>query len=127
MECNRLAIDLAKQSFHVIELDGGNEICRDRRLSRKQLHELAGKLDKRVVAMEACASSHYWGRVFAAAGHEVRLIPAQHAKAFTRGQKNDRVDARAIAEAANRPGLHYVPVKTPEQQALQGVMRRRSA
>jgi len=120
-----VGLDLAKVHFHVVGLDEANHICLDRKLTRAKLHALAETLPQCIVAMEACASSHYWGRLFEAAGHEVRLLPAQYVKAFTRTQKNDRADARAIAEAASRPGLHFVPVKSVHQQALQGVMRLR--
>ena len=75
------------------------------------------------VAMEACYMSHYWGRQFGSLGHEVQLIPAQHVKPFVRGNKNDRNDALAIAEAANRPNLRGVPMKTVEQQEVLALHR----
>jgi len=67
--------------------------------------------------MEACASAHHWGREAQAAGHEVRLVPAAYVKPFVKRHKGDAVDAEAISEAALRPSMRYVPVKTPDQQS----------
>jgi transposase len=69
-----------------------------------------------IVAMEACATSHHWGRVAQSYGHDVRLIPAQYVKPFVKRQKNDRADAEAIAEAASRPAMSFVAVKSAEKQ-----------
>jgi transposase len=76
--------------------------------------------------MEACSSSHYWGRELRKLGHDVKLIPPQHVKAYVRGNKNDYNDARAIAEAATRPGIFGVAVKSVEEQDMQSVHRMRS-
>jgi transposase len=70
-----------------------------------------------VVAMEACGSAHHWGRAIEALGHEVRLIAPIYVKPFVRRQKNDAADAEAICEAAVRPTMRFVAVKTEEQQA----------
>ena len=75
------------------------------------------------VAMEACASAHYWGREIGALGHEVRLVPPIYVKPFVKRQKNDAADAEAITEAALRPTMHFVAVKTEAQQA-QGMLFR---
>jgi transposase len=77
------------------------------------------QLEPTVVAIEACATSHYWGRRLQSMGHEVRLVPPQHAKAFRRVHKSDEHDALSIAEAAQRPNIHFVPIKTLTQQDLQ--------
>ena len=73
--------------------------------------------------MEACYSSHYWGREFTKLGHAVELIPPQFVKPFLRGNKNDRNDALAIAEASDRPNISRVPIKTIEQQEIQSLHR----
>ena len=75
--------------------------------------------------MEACASSHFWGRRFRAVGRCVRLINPRFVKAFVKGSKNDATDAEAIYEAATRPTMRFVPVKSVEQQDLQSVHRAR--
>jgi len=67
--------------------------------------------------MEACGGSHYWGRTLQAMGHRVRLIPAQYVKPFVKRSKNDRNDAQAISEAAARPGMQEVAVKSADAQA----------
>ncbi len=70
-----------------------------------------------MVAMEACAGAHYWGREIAALGHEVRLVPPIYVKPFVKRNKHDAADAEAITEAAERPTMHFVAVKTEAQQA----------
>lgn len=117
-----LAIDLAKQSFHVHGISADGEIV-SRRVGRQGLPSLIVKLAPAVIAMEACATAHYWGRLFMAAGHEVRLINPHFVKPFVRGSKNDAVDAEAIFDAASRPTMRFVPVKTEEQQDLQSLHR----
>ena len=67
--------------------------------------------------MEACASSHYWAREIGALGHEVRLIAPAYVKPFVKRQKNDAADAEAIAEAASRPTMRFVAVKSAEKQS----------
>lgn len=76
-----------------------------------------------MVAMEACASAHHWGREIAALGHEVRLIAPIYVKPFVKRQKNDTADAEAVAEAASRPTMRFVAVKSVEQQG-QGMLFR---
>jgi transposase len=76
-----------------------------------------------VIAMEACASSHHWDRLLQSYGYEVRRVPGQFVKPFVKSNKNDRVDAEAIAEAAIRPGIRFVAVKSQRQQDLQALRR----
>ena len=73
--------------------------------------------------MEACGNAHYWGREIVALGHEVRLVPPIYVKPFVKRHKNDSADAEAISEAAQRPTMHFVAVKTEAQQA-QGMLFR---
>src|SRR3712207_9577617 len=72
---------------------------------------------------EACASAHFLGRTIRDLGHDARLIPAQFVKPFLKSQKNDYLDAEAIAEAVQRPTMRFVPIKTPEQLDLQALHR----
>jgi len=72
-----------------------------------------------LVAMEACAGAHHWGREIGKLGHDVRLIAPQYVKPFVKRQKNDAADAEAIAEAASRPTMRYVGVKTHRHVARQ--------
>jgi transposase len=75
--------------------------------------------------MEACAGAHYWAREIGKLGHHVRLIAPAYVKPFIKRQKNDAADAEAICEAAQRPSMRFVPVKTEEQQANGIVFRAR--
>ncbi|AVP99112.1 hypothetical protein C7S18_18910 [Ahniella affigens] len=115
-----VAIDLAKNVFQVCEVVPPSRVIKNVAVKRDRLLAVIRQYDSAttLIAMEACGSSNYWGREFQALGFEVRLIPAQHVKAFTRVQKNDSGDALAIAEACQRPDLHAVPVKTLQQQDL---------
>jgi transposase len=121
-----VGLDLAKRVFHAVGVDSqGREVFK-KMLRREQLLSWFTNLTPCVVAMEACASAHHWGRELMSLGHEVRLIPPQHVKAYVRGQKNDYNDARAIAEASGRPGLRFVPVKSKGQQDVQALHRLRA-
>lgn len=120
---NTIAIDLAKNVFQVCILSPDRTVIQNKQISRTKLPSLLANQETSIVAMEACYSSHYWARVFSDMGHKVRLIPAQHVKPFVRGNKNDRNDALAIAEASWRPNLQCVPLKTIEQQDIQALHR----
>jgi len=122
MSLELLAIDIAKQSFHVHGI-GSNGVVLSRKVGRAKLLELIGYRDPQIVAMEACASAHPWGRQLVALGRQVRLINPRFVKPFVRGSKNDAVDAEAIYEAATRPTRRFVPVKSTEQQDLQSLHR----
>jgi len=111
-----LAIDLAKGSFQVCAIGADGAVLYNRVLSRPRLMTLLAEQPACVVAMEACATSHHWGRVAQSNGHEVRLVPAAYIKPFVKRQKNDKVDAEAIAEAASRPTMRFVAVKSAETQ-----------
>ncbi|MDH6268196.1 transposase [Rhizobium sp. SG_E_25_P2] len=112
-----LAIDLAKRSFQVCGADRGGAVLFNRLLSRARLQQFLSEQSPCIVAMEACATSHFWGRFARSRGHDVRLIPPIYVKPFVKRQKNDAADAAAIAEAALRPNMHYVAVKSAEHQA----------
>ena len=111
MPLKLLAIDLGKRSFHIYGIDSEGVIV-SRRISRSKLIETIEELAPEAIAMEACASAHYWARCWLAAGREVRLINPRFVKPFVKGSKNDAVDAEAIFEAAMRPTMRFVPVKS---------------
>ena len=125
MNATTIGLDLAKSIFQVHGEDGQGRIVFQKKLRRGQLDAFFAKHPRCVVAMEACGSAHYWGRTIAALGHEVRLIPAAYVKPFVRRQKNDAADAEAIAEAASRPTMRFVSVKTEDQQARSMIFRTR--
>jgi len=117
-----VAIDLGKQSFHFHGVSSDGEVV-SRKVARAKLFELINELAPATIAMEACPGAHYWGRRFQKAGHQVRLIHPRFVKPFVRGAKNDAVDAQAIYDAASRPTMRFVPVKTLAQQDLQALHR----
>lgn len=118
-----VGIDLGKNWFHLIGVDARGATVLRKKLNRGQLAAYAATAPRCVVATEACAGSQYWGRVFAQAGHEVRLLPAQFVKPYVQANKNDFHDAAAIAEAGGRAGIRCVPLKTTEQLELQALHR----
>lgn len=122
-----IGLDLAKNVFHLIGLDVNEREALKKMLKRGQLLTYFANLPPCLVAMEACAGAHEWARQLKAMGHEVRLISPQYVKAYVRGNKNDYNDARAIAEAARRPGMRFVAVKTVAQQDKQALHRLRAA
>ena len=124
MALELLAIDLGKQSFHLYGIDTDGVIL-SQKVSRAKLTEVVGKLAPKAIAMEACASAHHWARCWLAAGRTVRLINPRFVKPFVKGSKNDAVDAEAIFEAALRPTMRFVPVKSTDQQDLQSLHRAR--
>jgi transposase len=118
MNCTVFGLDLAKRVFqlHWVDMETG-EICR-RQLKRQQVAEFFVNRNPGIIAMEACGSSHYWGRKFAAMGHEVRLLAGQFVRPFVKSNKTDVADAQAIWEAAQRPDMKFVALKTEEQQSV---------
>ena len=112
-----LAIDLAKRSFQVCATDRGGAVLFNRTVSRAKLMQMLNGHEPCIVAMEACATSHHWGRVAQSGGHDVRLVSPIYVKPFVKRQKNDAADAAAIAEAVLRPNIHCVAVKSAEHQA----------
>ena len=118
-----IGIDLAKRSFSCTAPARTGRLRFARRLSRDKVLGFMASQPRCVVAMEACASSHHWGREIGKLGHEVKLVPPIYVKPFVKRQKNDAADAEAICEAASRPTMRFVAVKTQEQQS-QGMLFR---
>lgn len=124
-EVTVIGIDLAKSVFQLHGAAASGRPVFRKKLSRAQLTRFMADHPPCLVAMEACASSHYWGREFMKLGHEVRLIPPIYVKPFVKRQKNDANDAEAIAEAVVRPTMRFVTVKSEEQQARSMVFKTR--
>tara|TARA_R110002167_G_C12704620_1_gene654189 strand:+ start:1857 stop:2879 length:1023 start_codon:yes stop_codon:yes gene_type:complete len=122
-ELHIIGVDLAKRVFQVHGSDRAGRVLFRKKLSRQQFKKFLCEIPSCTIAMEACATSHHWGREAEEAGHIVRLIPPNYVKPFVKRHKNDAVDAEAIVEAALRPSMSFVAVKTKEQQA-QAVMFR---
>lgn len=120
-----IGLDIAKNVFHLVGCDANGKQIKRKALKRQQVLRFFAQLLPCCVAMEACATSHYWGREIEKLGHQVKAIPPQHVKPYLHGSKNDFNDAAAIAEAATRPRIRPVPIKTEDQQILQAVHRAR--
>jgi transposase len=111
-----IGLDLAKNSFALVKLDGEGQEQLRRTFTRHRLLAFMSQQEPTVVALEACAGAHYWAREIAALGHPVVVLPPQHVKGYQRGQKNDYNDALAIAEACQHNRLYPVRVKTLAEQ-----------
>lgn len=120
-----IGLDIAKHVFHAHGADASGRAVFSKRISRSGLLAFFGRQPRCVVALEACAGAHHWGRELQRLGHEVRLIPPAYVKPFVKRQKNDATDAEAICEAAQRPSMRFVAVKSEEQQASALVFRGR--
>ena len=125
MSASIIGLDIAKNVFQVHGEDAAGKIIVERRLGRKRMIEFFSKLPPCVVALEACGTSHYWGRTLRALGHDVRLIPAAYVKPFVKRNKTDARDAAAICVAAQRPDMRAVAIKSEEQQASRALERSR--
>jgi transposase len=116
---------IAKHVFHTHDSDGSGRTVFSRRLTRSKLLDFFEGHPRCVVALEACGGAHHCARELKSMGHAVRLIPPGKVKPFVRRHKNDAVDAEAICEAAQRPNMRFVAVKTEEQRAAALVFRTR--
>ena len=125
MKITGVGIDIAKSVFHVHGVDRHDKVLWQAKLKRGQwLEALCERLAPGAeVGMEACASSHHWGRELEKRGFRVKLIAAQFVKPYVKSNKNDRVDAEAICEAMSRPGMRFVTVKSVAQQDTQAMHR----
>ena len=123
MKLKRIAIDTSKHVFTLHGVDEAERPVLRRELRRGQVAAFFSKQEPTEVVLEACGSAHHWGRQLSALGHRVKLIPPQYVKPFVKRGKNDRNDAEAISEAAARPTMRFVPVKSAERQAALMVLR----
>ena len=120
-----IGLDLAKRVFQAHGAHADGSVSFRKKLSRERLLAFLKEQPRCVFAMEACGSAHHWGRAIRDLGHEARLIPPIYVKPFVKRQKNDAADAEAIAEAAIRPTMRFVAIKTEEQQARAMLFRTR--
>ncbi|RZU29648.1 IS110 family transposase [Edaphobacter modestus] len=134
MQIRSVGIDLGKTTFHLVALDDNGKVLLKKKFTQKQLIVFTANMQSSLIGMEACAGAHFLGRALRAQGHDVKLIPAQFVKPFVKSNKNDFIDAEAIAEAVGRQNMRFVSIKTDDQLDLQAlhrvrerVMQRRTA
>ena len=123
MEIRTIGIDLGKTVFHLAGFNARSELVVRRKYSRTQLLRFTSNLRECLIGMEACGGSHFLGHALREQGHDVRLMPAQYVKPYVKTNKNDYIDAEAIAEAVTRPSMRFVPIKTDDQLDLQSLHR----
>ena len=121
-----LGVDLGKNSCSVVGVDGTGAVIARRSMRRQTWIGYVAKLPACIIAMEACCGAHHLGRLFEAQGHQVRLMSPEYIRPYVKAQKNDDQDAEGIAEAASRPTMRFVDIKTQEQLDVQTLHRVRS-
>ena len=118
-----IGIDIGKNTFHVIGLDGRGAIVLRQKWSRGQVEVRLANMPPCLIGMEACVGAHHLSRKLQALGHDARLMPAKYVRPYSKGQKNDFRDAEAIAEAVQRPTMKFVATKSADQLDLQALHR----
>lgn len=134
MKVTMIGIDLAKNVFQVHGVDEHGKVVLRKQIRRNQMMVFFAQCTRCLVGMEACGGAHEWARRLTVLGFTVKLMAPQFVKPYVKTNKNDAADAEAICEAVSRPNMRFVPVKTPDQQAIlalhrarQGFVRERTA
>ena len=123
MQIHSIGIDLGKTTLHLVALGAAGQVLLKKKFTQKQLLAYTANLQTSLIGLEACSGAHFLGRALRKQGHEVRLIAAQFVKPFVKSNKNDFIDAEAIAEAVERKNMRFVPIKTDDQLDLQAIHR----
>ncbi len=123
MEIRSVGIDLGKTTFHLVPLGDNGKVLIRKKFNREQLITFTANLQTSLIGLEACSGAHFLGRTLRSQGHDVKLIPAQFVKPFVKSNKNDFLDAEAIAEPVERKNMRFVPIKTDDQLDLQALHR----
>jgi transposase len=123
MQIHSVGIDFGKTTFHLVALGAVGKVLVRRKFSQRQLLTYTANMSTSLIGLEACSGAHFLGRELRKQGHDVRLIAAQFVKPFVKSNKNDFVDAEAIAEAVERKNMRFVPIKTDDQLDLQAIHR----
>lgn len=113
-----VGLDIAKHIFQVHAVDAAGAPAIRRKLKRSEVLGFFATLEPSLVGIEASGSAHYWARALGQLGHQVKLMAPHYVKPYVKRGKTDAADAEAICEAVARPTMRFVPVKTPDQQAV---------
>jgi len=113
-----VGIDLAKNIFQIHGVDARDHKVVNKSLRRTKMLKYFAQLSPCIIGIEACGSSHYWARELTKLGHTVKLMAPQYVKPYVKGNKNDFIDAAAIAEASSRPDMRFVPTKSESAQPI---------
>ena len=125
MNITTVGLDLAKQVFQVHGVDERDKVVLRKQLRRREVLSFFANLPPCLIGMEACGGAHSWAQRLMEYGHTVKLMAPQFVRPYVKTNKTDARDAEAICEAVTRPTMRFVPVKTPEQQALLALHRAR--
>lgn len=125
MNVTTVGLDLAKSVFQVHGVDERGKATVSKQLRRREVLSFFANLPPCLIGMEACGGAHYWAQRLMAYGHTVKLMAPQFVRPYVKTNKTDARDAEAICEAVTRPTMRFVPVKTPEQQAILALHRAR--
>lgn len=123
MQIHSVGIDLGKTTFHLVALGAAGKVILRKKFTRKHLLAFTANMPTSLIGLEACSGAHFLGRALREQRHDVRLIAGQFVKPFVKSNKNDFVDAEAIAEAVERKNMRFVPIKTDDQRDLQSIHR----
>src|SRR5271166_5128454 len=123
MQIVSVGIDLGKTTFHLVALGVAGKVLVRKKFTQRQLLTYTANMQTSLIGLEACSGAHFLGRALRKQGHDVRLMAAQFVKPFVKSNKNDFVDAEAIAEAVERKNMRFVPIKTDDQLDLQSIHR----
>lgn len=119
-------IDLGKTTFHIVGMDKDGVLLQRAKFTRKTIFRFFEAAPKALIGMEACPGSQWLARKLLAMGHRVKIMPAQFVKPFVKSNKNDTLDAEAIAEAVVRPTMRFVKIRNEDQVDMQALHRVRS-
>lgn len=126
MNTTSISVDIAKSVFQIAIATDSGRIIERKRLSRTRFQRFLGQQPPAEIVMEACATAHHWARTAKAHGHSPCLLHPNYVKPYVRRNKTDAADAEALLRARRDPDLKPVPIKSPDQQALQGLHRIRA-
>ena len=119
MTITMIGLDTAKSVFQVHAVDAAGQAAAEAQAATEEVIPFFEQQERCTVVLEACGAGHHWARMLTQLGHEAKLLAPEAARPFVKkGKKNDAADAAALCEAASRPEVTFVPVKSPEQQGV---------